>query len=114
MSASATQGGHNYCTNSLSQLNKYGTLNIHYPGTRRVVKNYPGSLLPGYPTGTRVPAAALLATPALRLYNTGCAKQTAGSAVAQGPFDVLRPLKSCPVNVGYVTINSTSVQNRRT
>jgi len=24
-----------------------------------VVKNYPGSLLPGYPTGTRVPAAAL-------------------------------------------------------
>ena len=59
MSASATQGGHNYCTNSLSQLNKYGTLNIHYPGTRRVVKNYPGSLLPGYPTGTRVPAAAL-------------------------------------------------------
>jgi len=34
-------------------------LNIHYPGTRRVVKNYPGSLLPGYPTGTRVPVAAL-------------------------------------------------------
>ena len=25
----------------------------------RVVKNYTGSLLPGYPTGTRVPAAAL-------------------------------------------------------
>jgi len=31
---------------------KYGILNIHYPGTRRVLKNYPGSLLPGYP-GTR-------------------------------------------------------------
>jgi len=29
-----------------------------YP-SRLVVKNYPGSLLPGYPTGTRVPAAAL-------------------------------------------------------
>ena len=26
----------------------------------RVVKNYTGSLLPGYPTGTRVPAATLL------------------------------------------------------
>jgi len=32
---------------------KYGILNIHYPGTRRVVKYYPGSLLQGYPTGTR-------------------------------------------------------------
>jgi len=42
-------------------LNKYGILNTHYPGTRRVVKNYPGSLLLVYPTGTRVPAAALLA-----------------------------------------------------
>ena len=31
----------------------YGILNIHYLGTRRVVKNYPGNLLPGYPTGTR-------------------------------------------------------------
>ena len=28
----------------------------------RVVKSYTGSLLPGYPTGTRVPAAALLET----------------------------------------------------
>jgi len=36
-------------------LNIYGILNIHYPGTRRIVKNYPGSLLPA---GT---AAALLA-----------------------------------------------------
>jgi len=42
-------------------LNKYGILNTHYPGTRRVVKNYPGSLLLVYPTGTRVPAASLLA-----------------------------------------------------
>jgi len=29
---------------------KYGILNIHYPGTRRVVKSSPGSLLTGYPT----------------------------------------------------------------
>jgi len=28
-------------------------------GTRWVVKNYPGSLLPGYPMGTRAPVAAL-------------------------------------------------------
>jgi len=38
-------------------------LNIHYPGTHRVVKNYPGSLLPGYPTGTRgSPTLDLLST----------------------------------------------------
>ena len=34
---------------------------IFISGTR-VVKNYPGSTLPGYPTGTRVPAAALVVT----------------------------------------------------
>jgi len=39
----------------VSLFYKYGIVNIHYPGTRRVVKNYLGSLLPG----TRVPAAAL-------------------------------------------------------
>jgi len=32
---------------------------FQYPGTRRVIKNYLGSLLPGYPTGTRVSAETL-------------------------------------------------------
>jgi len=49
------------CPITYGDHNKHGILNIQYLGTCRVVKNYPGSLLPGYQTGTWVPAAALLA-----------------------------------------------------
>ena len=50
----------NQVTVALRHFQLFQLLNIHYPGARRVVKNYPGSLLPGYPMGTRVPAAALI------------------------------------------------------
>ena len=44
----------NPVTVTLRHFQLFQLLNIHYQGTRRViVKNYLGSLLPGYPTGTR-------------------------------------------------------------
>jgi len=43
----------NQVTVALRHCQLFQLSNIHYPGTRRVVKKYPGILLPGWVPGTR-------------------------------------------------------------